>query len=46
VSHRFDMFDWPPDRSITVAGRDGENYTLHVWTVTGKEKTGEYRRKK
>jgi uncharacterized protein (TIGR03000 family) len=46
VSHRFLMGDWAPDRSITVKGRDGDDYTLHVWTVTGKEKTGEYPRMK
>src|SRR5262245_974286 len=45
VSHRFIMGDWKPDKSITVT-REGdygvEDFTLHVWTVTGKEKSGDY----
>jgi uncharacterized protein (TIGR03000 family) len=45
VSHRFIMGDWKPDNSITV-NREGdygvEDFHLHVWTVTGKEKTGDY----
>ena len=45
VSHRFIMGDWKPDSSITVT-REGdygvEDFYLHVWTVTGKEKTGDY----
>ncbi|MBO0699264.1 MAG: tRNA (adenine(22)-N(1))-methyltransferase TrmK [Zavarzinella sp.] len=45
VSHRFIMGDWKPDQSITVT-REGdygvEDFHLHVWTVTGKEKTGDY----
>jgi uncharacterized protein (TIGR03000 family) len=45
VSHRFIMGDWKPDKSITV-NREGdygvEDFHLHVWTVTGKEKTGDY----
>jgi uncharacterized protein (TIGR03000 family) len=46
VSHRFLMGDWAPDQSITVKGADGDDYLLHLWTITGKEKTGEYPRKK
>jgi hypothetical protein len=45
VSHRFIMGDWKPDKSITVnrVGDYGEeDFHLHVWTVTGKEKTGDY----
>jgi uncharacterized protein (TIGR03000 family) len=45
VSHRFIMGDWKPDKSITVnrVGEYGEEpFNLHVWTVTGKEKTGDY----
>jgi uncharacterized protein (TIGR03000 family) len=45
VSHRFIMGDWKPDKSITVnrVGDYGEEpFHLHVWTVTGKEKTGDY----
>jgi uncharacterized protein (TIGR03000 family) len=45
VSHRFIMGDWKPDKSITVT-REGdygvEDFNLHVWTITGKEKTGDY----
>ena len=45
VSHRFIMGDWKPDKTITVS-REGdygvEDFELHVWTVTGKEKKGEY----
>jgi len=45
VSHRFIMGDWKPDKSITVT-REGdygvEDFHLHVWTITGKEKTGDY----
>jgi uncharacterized protein (TIGR03000 family) len=33
VSHRFKMGDWKPDESITVMGEDGDQYTLHRWTV-------------
>jgi len=46
VSHRFIMGDWKPDSSITVNRMgdygDNEDFYLHVWTVTGKEKTGDY----
>jgi uncharacterized protein (TIGR03000 family) len=45
VSHRFIMGDWKPDKTIKVT-REGdygvEDFTLHVWTVTGKEKKGDY----
>ncbi|HEX3146582.1 MAG TPA: caspase family protein [Gemmataceae bacterium] len=45
VSHRFIMGDWKPDSSITVT-REGdygvEDFYLHVWTITGKEKSGDY----
>ena len=34
VSHRFTMGDWKPDRSETVRGADGDDYELHLWTVT------------
>ena len=33
VSHRFTMGDWKPQKTITVTGRDGERYDLHLWTV-------------
>lgn len=45
VSHRFIMGDWKPDKSVTVnrVGDYGEEpFHLHVWTLTGKEKTGDY----
>jgi uncharacterized protein (TIGR03000 family) len=45
VSHRFIMGDWKPDKSISVhrVGDYGdEDFHLHVWTITGKEKTGDY----
>jgi precorrin-6B methylase 2 len=49
VSHRFMMGDWAPDKSITVT-REGdygiEDFELHVWTITGKEKMGMYNKKK
>jgi uncharacterized protein (TIGR03000 family) len=37
VSHRFTFGDWKPDKSITVKGEDGDEYELHLWTITGKE---------
>ncbi|MEZ6142373.1 MAG: TIGR03000 domain-containing protein [Zavarzinella sp.] len=47
VSHRFTMGDWAPDKSITVT-REGdygiEDFRLHVWTITGKEKDGVYKK--
>ena len=36
VSHRFVMGDWAPDKTVKVTGQDGDEYTLHVWTVRGK----------
>lgn len=45
VSHRFIFGDWKPDKTITVKGEDGDEYTLHVWTITGKEKEGKYDKK-
>lgn len=38
VSHRFEMGDWMPEKTVTVMGEDNEEYILHVWTVTEKEK--------
>ncbi len=46
VSHRFIFGDWAPDKTITVMGADGDEYTLHVWTITGKESKGEYPKSK
>lgn len=37
VSHRFTLGDWKPDKTITVDGMDGEQYTLHLWTVKEKK---------
>lgn len=33
VSHRFTLGDWKPDQTVTVKGDDGDEYTLHLWTV-------------
>jgi uncharacterized protein (TIGR03000 family) len=38
VSHRFEMGDWKPDKTIKVTGADGDEYTLHLWTVKEKKK--------
>ncbi|HEV3440466.1 MAG TPA: TIGR03000 domain-containing protein [Gemmata sp.] len=38
VSHRFLMGDWAPEKTIKVTGADGDEYTLHLWTVKEKEK--------
>jgi uncharacterized protein (TIGR03000 family) len=38
VSHRFVMGnDWAPDKTIKVTGADGDEYTLHLWTVKEKK---------
>ncbi len=37
VSHRFTMGDWKPEKTITMKGEDGDEYVLHLWTITGKE---------
>lgn len=36
VSHRFVMGDWAPDKTIKVTGQDGDEYTLHLWTIKKK----------
>ncbi len=36
VSHRFSMGDWKPDKSETFVGEDGEDYTIHLWTIKKK----------
>lgn len=33
VSHRFTLGDWSPEKTITVKGDDGDEYTLHLWVV-------------
>lgn len=38
VSHRFTMGDWKPDQTIKVTGEDGDQYEIHVWTVTDEVK--------
>jgi uncharacterized protein (TIGR03000 family) len=38
VSHRFLMGDWKPDKTITVTGEFGEEYELHLWTITEADK--------
>jgi uncharacterized protein (TIGR03000 family) len=38
ISHRFVLGDWEPDKTIKVTGQDGDEYTLHVWTVKEKKK--------
>jgi len=42
VSHRFNFGDWKPEKTVVFKGADGDEYTLHVWTVTGKETEGKY----
>ena len=37
VSHRFKLGDWAPDKSVTVKGADGDDYTLHYWVVKEKK---------
>lgn len=34
VSHRFLFGDWKPDQSLTVRGKDGDDYEIHLWTIT------------
>jgi precorrin-6B methylase 2 len=38
VSHRFTLGGWTPDRSITIKGKDGDDYELHLWTIKEKKK--------
>jgi uncharacterized protein (TIGR03000 family) len=38
VSHRFVMAKWKADKSITVTGKDGDEYNLHLWIVPEKKK--------
>jgi uncharacterized protein (TIGR03000 family) len=38
VSHRFLMGDWKPEKTVKVTGQDGDEYELHLWTVTEAEK--------
>lgn len=36
VSHRFEMGDWKPNKSITV-NVEGEDYHLHMWVITEED---------
>ncbi len=38
VSHRFTMGDWKPEKTITYKGEDGDEYLLHLWTITEEVK--------
>ena len=33
VSHRFTMGDWKPDKTITLKDTDGEERSIHLWTI-------------
>ena len=37
VSHRFSIGEWKPEKTITVMGADGDEYTLHLWIVPEKK---------
>ena len=37
VSHRFGLGDWKPDKTETIKGEDGDEYTLHYWVVKEKK---------
>ncbi|MGL6075990.1 MAG: TIGR03000 domain-containing protein [Fimbriiglobus sp.] len=34
VSHRFTMDDWKPDETKKIMGADGDEYEIHLWTIT------------
>jgi uncharacterized protein (TIGR03000 family) len=38
VSHRFTMGDWKPDTTKMITGMDGDEYLVHLWTVTEEAK--------
>jgi len=38
VSHRFLMGDWQPDKTVTLPGEFGDDYELHLWTITEAHK--------
>jgi uncharacterized protein (TIGR03000 family) len=38
VSHRFTMGDWKPDETKKIVGQDGDEYEIHIWTITEANK--------
>ena len=34
VCHRFTFGDWKPDETKKVTGADGDEYEVHLWTIT------------
>ena len=38
VSHRFLMGDWKPEKTETITGADGDDYQIHLWTITEEVK--------
>jgi tRNA A58 N-methylase Trm61 len=34
VSHRFEMGDWPPEKTTSIMSVDDLQYDLHRWTIT------------
>ena len=38
VSHRFTMGEWTPTKTQRVTGKDGREYSLHLWVIAKKEK--------
>src|SRR5262245_25903648 len=36
VSHRFGMGDWKPDKTENFDAGDGDQYTIHLWTIPKK----------
>jgi uncharacterized protein (TIGR03000 family) len=38
VSHRFTFGDWKPDKTLMVTGEDGDEYEVHLWTITKEVK--------
>jgi uncharacterized protein (TIGR03000 family) len=42
VTHRFLMGDWKPEKTEPLKDDDGEEFLVHLWTITGKEQEGKY----
>lgn len=38
VSHRFTMGDWKPEKTLNIKGEDGDDYEVHLWTITEEDK--------